>query len=44
MSQENAERLRPVLKSWAPESSDLSLLDPAVMYEDGTLPDHPPEA
>jgi ketosteroid isomerase-like protein len=40
MSQENVERLRAFWESWTPESSDLSLLDPEVTYQDGTLPDH----
>ena len=44
MSQENVETLRALWESWPPESSDLSLLDPEVRYEDGTLPDSPPEA
>jgi hypothetical protein len=44
MSRENVEKLRALWESWAPESSDLSLLDPEVTYEDGTLPDSPPEA
>jgi hypothetical protein len=41
MSQGNVEKLRALWESWAPESSDLSF---EVMYEDGTLPDSPPEA
>ena len=40
MSQENVERLRAFWESWTPENTDLSLLDPEVTYEDGTLPDH----
>ena len=44
MSQENVEKLRALWESWAPERSDVCLLDPEVTNEDGTLPDHAPEA
>jgi hypothetical protein len=44
MSQENVEKLRAHWEGWAPESRGLSLLDPEVTDEDGTLPDLPPEA
>jgi hypothetical protein len=44
MTEENVVKLRAFWESWAPESSDLSLLDLEVMYEDGPLPDSPPEA
>jgi ketosteroid isomerase-like protein len=55
MSQENAENLRAFLETWSrepwtPEAwergsvFDMSLLDPDVIYEDETLPDHIGEA
>jgi ketosteroid isomerase-like protein len=45
MSQENVENLRAYLESWDIEALsrgelDMSLLDPAVTYEDTILPDH----
>jgi ketosteroid isomerase-like protein len=41
MSQENVDRLRPLLQGWNPgDEVDMSLLDPAVVYEDTILPDH----
>jgi len=55
MSQENVERLRAFLEPWGREPwtleawergalIDLSFLDPDVVYEDQTLPDHIGEA
>ena len=55
MSQENVEALRAFLETWSREPwtleawerapmIDLSLLDPDVVYEDTTLPDHIGEA
>ena len=44
MSQENVENLRTLLEAWSVEAwkqgEDMSLLDPEVVYEDTTLPDH----
>jgi ketosteroid isomerase-like protein len=49
MSQENVENLRAWLNAWNPEAwrrgeFDTSLLDPHVVYEDESLPDHVGEA
>jgi ketosteroid isomerase-like protein len=55
MSQENVENLRALLETWGREAwtleawqrggvIDVSLLDPDVVYEDATLPDHVGEA
>jgi ketosteroid isomerase-like protein len=55
MSQENVENLRAFLEGWGQEPwtpeawqrggvIDMSLLDPHVIYEDETLPDHIGEA
>src|SRR3954451_14797792 len=40
MSQENAENLRALWEKWNRGETDLSLLDPDVVYEDSNLPDH----
>ena len=50
MAPQNVENLRAFLKTWegepwrlestAPQTPELSLLDPDVTYEDATLPDH----
>ncbi len=49
MSKEDVERLRELceatdLEAWSRGEADLSLLDPAVTYEDTNLPDHAGEA
>jgi uncharacterized protein len=48
MSQENVENLKTLLEAWSVEAwrqgEDMSLLDPEVVYEDTTLPDHVGEA
>jgi ketosteroid isomerase-like protein len=44
MSQENAENLRALWEKWNRGETDLSLLDPEVVYEDSNLPDHIGEA
>jgi ketosteroid isomerase-like protein len=45
MSQENVEAIRELWESWvnhddATELGDLTLMDPEVVYEDDSLPDH----
>ena len=45
MSQQNVENLRAFLKeldleAWSRGAGNMSLLDPEVIYEDTTLPDH----
>jgi ketosteroid isomerase-like protein len=40
MSQENSERLRRFWEMWMAGSTDMSILDPAVEYEDTSIPDH----
>jgi ketosteroid isomerase-like protein len=38
---ENAEKIRAFWEAWTPGGEmDLSILDPEVVYEDATLPDH----
>ncbi len=44
MSQENVEKLRAFWEKWNRGETDLSLLDPEVVYEDANLPDHAAEA
>jgi len=44
MSQENVENLRAFWEKWNQGETDLSLLDPEVVYEDANLPDHTGEA